>query len=353
MSRVPLRQSRRHGDLGPTFIAALALISSLGCASGRGASPGPLECVSGEVRSSKELNLPPIEDLSDGREVDTRVLCVPAHLKGVAESTGRVIEVDRTGKPVSQGFVENGERSGEWRFWSEDESLGGVVTFVKGKQHGHRTTWTYDDEGNAVGRTMWSLDGGVEHGPSISVAESGRPKVMLPMVDGRIQGLGHVWRADGTLESAMTYVDDDISGKLERYFPSGELRSIWKGTRYPDGEIQFFYRDGSDRGAGSVRSGVKAGNWTYRNHKGQISKIERYSNGELSSIEIYQSGAEGPREVRCTDESPLQKGAVRPGIETTAIWCERRSGEDGSRHEFYSEWDLDADLMSIDMVGSK
>ena len=240
------------------------------------------------------------------------------------------------GNVISVGNYYKQKKDGLWKFYSEEGILKSTETYLNDQKNGESKV--YYDNGKVYRVETYSAD--VKDGPWLEYFDSGMKKTIGGYKDGKRQGSityyysnGRIdiegeyemglkdgtWRkynSDGQLELSTLYkMDQKVKDKRENgefmdYYENGIPKSEYTYVHgQKDGPFKVWFNKGEwirepvqmDDGGGlsykekligtqiqregDYLDGKLEGEVTYYNERGQVEKIETYSEGELISTE--------------------------------------------------------------------
>ncbi len=174
--------------------------------------------------------------------------------KQAVKKNGKVKEYYTSGQLQAEGKNKNYQKTGEWKFYTQDGYLEKIENYKVGLRHGKVTGY----KNNAVSFTG-------EYN------------------EGNASGEWKYYGNDGKLTQQNIYSANALKS-LTYSATSGEL--IYETNYAIDGKKQYFegryaawYYDGTPMSDGYYKSGQKDGNWKYWDHRKILIKEENYKSG--------------------------------------------------------------------------
>lgn len=155
-------------------------------------------------------------------------------LQGTSASVAE--KFDANGKKVENGYVINGNKSGQWTQYDKDGKIKSIVNYIDGKKNGEELK--FNTRGMVEGRTSYIND--VLHGIS-GTYKNGRP------------------------EQEVSYKNGQFDGPTRKYFRNGKLQQ------------EIFFKDGKQHGS-----------YKYFDEEGNVTLEYEYKNGEKVSGGIVE-----------------------------------------------------------------
>ncbi len=128
------------------------------------------------------------------------------------------------GKLKEEGYYENGERNGHFKFYYANGKLEEEGTYKDNRAVG-LYKW-YDLKGKLLEERNY--ENGISNGLCKEYYASGKIKKKYYYKDAKITGLFLVFRANGVLRSRENYKDDKKDGTFETFHPNGKIKSVNK-----------------------------------------------------------------------------------------------------------------------------
>jgi len=231
---------------------------------------------------------------------------------------------------ITEGFYLNGERSGEWKFYSsgEGDKLGTsysgneVLSFKGSYNEGKRTgTWEIYPEVNKYKSVLHYRNGErdsswTSYWPNRKIASS------RTYVNGVIHGVTYDYFEDGTTNWERNYKNGKLHGKVKRYYSTSSLHremeyrngnkynllryadingdSIYGGNIVEGNGLLITYFEPESEGGELVsfakleyRDGVLNGEAVYYHKNGKIKSAGHYLNGKKVGIWDYFQRVDG------------------------------------------------------------
>ena len=149
---------------------------------------------------------------------------------------GKFLEFYSTGQKQKEAEYDYGQKSGVWNFYSKEGVLTKTGSYEKDRQEGEWKKFRKD------GTLEWveTYRRGREHGTWIAYAKDGTTVIWKrSYMYGKRHGAWEKFHPNGTLSKREIYANDQLAGKSETWFESGQLRA--EGS-YVDGKRHGAFR---------------------------------------------------------------------------------------------------------------
>jgi len=261
-----------------------------------------------------------------------------------------------TGKKASEGRYERGLKTGAHKRWNWHGRLVELVHYEGGQQHGQEKGWW--NSGILASERYWV--NGQPHGVWMAYDRNHMPMVRRCYKHGTPCGEWMFWDSGGQIVGVSKF-DDDGSGRLTEYYPSGHVKEVGmyvKGKR--EGEFINYHESGDVASIVHYKAGELAEAWVSefselyalsdegglirrgmrRNEKEQYRQlygVTRDSDGKLLTVEVrhYYEG----KEVSNEELWRLLRNA--PEGKRHGQWFEAARDAEGNLLSFEAKWYLD------------
>jgi len=198
-------------------------------------------------------------------------------------------------------YNDEGSKTGIWKYYFSSGRLKGVENYATNE------VTNYNEDGSKIEHFFLKDD--KIHGKVEIFYPCGQLNEVVEFKDGKRHGKGEDYFVTGERRSTYQYKEGELDGKLTYFFPDGKLeRSMNYVNGKLDGEFKAYHSNGKLKSEGKYAAGVAIGDWKYY-----------YSNGQLEQVNIFD--AKG-------DPSGKWTFFNRKGVLTE----ERPFGEEGKRH---------------------
>jgi antitoxin component YwqK of YwqJK toxin-antitoxin module len=119
---------------------------------------------------------------------------------------------------------------------------------------------------------------------------------VLTLLNGKKEGITNFFSKDGTLLSAITYKNDEITGNVTQYYPNGSKHSVMEySSGVPDGRFTSFFENGIEQVVSGYKDGKMNGKFRVFDEFGDISMECVYQNGQKhgKNLVYYQKSQGG------------------------------------------------------------
>jgi antitoxin component YwqK of YwqJK toxin-antitoxin module/Tfp pilus assembly protein PilF len=175
------------------------------------------------------------------------------------EKTGYWRYYHDNGRLASEGFYEKGEQAGPWRIYSTNGMLRESYTALN--QHPVDQYDYYHPLGTLVRSEQYDA-AGLETDTMRVYHLCGTLSQAIPYQQGKIEGEAKLYHTTGTLKGTYTYVAGKRQGPSAEYYPSGAMTNR---VPYADGEqhglYEEFHENGQLRLKGMMEKGRQQGTW--------------------------------------------------------------------------------------------
>lgn len=226
---------------------------------------------------------------------------------------------------LTKGMLQDGERSGEWRFFYPNEQLHMVGHFKTGHKHGE---WLfYNEKGVVMSKAHFNQD--TLHGQMLLYTAKGEQKATLQFREGQFTGNAS-WFLDGKLSHTITQLTG--GRKIVSYFPSGQKHSIckeWKGKQtdtaklfYPNGELKevlvFYHNMLLNVSESKAPSGINLPHGNLQDGDGLL--IRYNDQGGIRSKVFYKSGLKNGIAQFYHENGELAEAGLYDAGRKTGMW---------------------------------
>jgi len=246
-------------------------------------------------------------------------------------------------KKYTEGYYEHGKKSGEWRYYDDNETLSFKGYFKAGKRNG---TWELYPEVNYV-RSKMVYKNGEKDSTWTCYGENGKLAFTTIYVDGSKEGPSYAYFKDGKMMRIINYVNGERHGNTKTYFPTGDLfmemefkegnkhnllsltdfngDSVYGGTMEDGNGLLVSYYLPEDTGSALVRAARE----NYKN--GELDGEVRYyhRNGKLKSSGYYKADSQVGIWDHFKETGILDRtDTITEGKGSTATWNHGSSGKE-------------------------
>ncbi|WP_443633590.1 toxin-antitoxin system YwqK family antitoxin [Candidatus Marifrigoribacter sp. Uisw_064] len=187
-------------------------------------------------------------------------------------------EYHENGQLMTVGFMENGERTGEWKYYHENGKLKRIAKYENGKAIGEWKGYHENGQLSIIGK----FDNNYNY-------MTGEWKTYHK--NGQLSSIGYMYEVktgewknyyeNGQLSSIKKYEDGKNTGEWKYYHENGQLSIIGK---YENGsmtdEWKLYHENGQLKKIGKFTNGLMTGEWKTYHENGQLSDIGKYENTE-------------------------------------------------------------------------
>ncbi|WP_415370845.1 toxin-antitoxin system YwqK family antitoxin [Patiriisocius sp. Uisw_047] len=134
-----------------------------------------------------------------------------------------------------------------------------------------------EDKGNEIGK----LENGERTGEWKYYYENGQLESILKYENGFLKGEMKYYYENGQLSLIGKWENGQPIGEWKSYHENGQLYNIGKNENgKKTGEWKFYHENGQLHNIGKYENGKKTGEWKFYHKNGQLHNIGKYENGE-------------------------------------------------------------------------